>query len=220
MSTRTANVAGIRGASGRVSTHEESGLMPHKAEAVSKPITILSKEKTRLLEIIKEKSLLKGQFKLASGATSDYYLDMKPTTFDPEGTNLIASIIFSMLKNERDIDSIGGLEVGAIPIVIMVCQRSWPENPLTGFMVRKHKKGHGTDKKIDANFKDNSTVVLFDDVTTTGGSVLEAVRAVRARGAKVKKIITIVDREEGATENIKKAGIALVAVFKTQDLLG
>ena len=181
----------------------------------------LAKEKSRLLEIIKEKSLLTegGPFKLASGATSNYYLDMKPTTFDPEGSNLIAGIIFNMLKNDPDVDSIGGLEVGSIPVISIVSMRSWPEHPLNGFMVRKQKKGHGTDKKIDGNFKNNSTVVLFDDVTTTGGSVLEAVHAVRARGATVKKIITIVDRQEGAAENLKKAGIDLVAIYTTRDLL-
>jgi orotate phosphoribosyltransferase len=180
----------------------------------------LSKEKERLLKIIKEKSLLiGGQFKLASGATSNYYLDMKPTTFDPEGTNLIAGIIYDMLKNEPDVDAVGGLEVGSIPIISIVCMRSWPEHPLSGFMVRKQKKGHGTDKKIDGNFSDGSTVVLFDDVTTTGGSVLEAVQAVRARGATVKKIITIVDREEGATQNIENEGIEFAPIFRTRDLL-
>ena len=89
MSTRTASVPGIHGAGDRVSTHREGVLMPQTVVA-SKPIALLSKEKRRLLEIIKHKSLLKGQFKLASGAMSDYYLDMKPTTFDPEGASLIS----------------------------------------------------------------------------------------------------------------------------------
>lgn len=191
-----------------------------QAVAPSTRAASLAKEKERLLEIIKEKSLLtEGQFKLASGATSNYYLDMKPTTFDPEGTNLVAGIIYDMLKNDPAIDAIGGLEVGSIPIISIVCMRSWPEHPLSGFMVRKQKKGHGTDKKIDGNFRDGSTVVLFDDVTTTGGSVLEAVQAVRARGATVKKIITIVDREEGAAHNLEKEGIEFVPIFKTRDLL-
>ena len=179
----------------------------------------LSKEKERLLEIIKQKSLLKGQFKLASGGMSDYYLDMKPTTFDPEGATLVAEIIYNMLKDEHDVVSVGGLDLGAVPIIATVCQRSWPERPITGFVVRKEKKGHGTDKQIDGNFKPNTTVILFDDVTTKGGSVLQAVHAVRERGATVKKIITIVDRLEGATENLKKEGIALVPIYTTEDLL-
>ena len=83
---------------------------------------------------------------------SNYYLDMKPTTFDPEGSALIAEIVYNMLKNETDVDSIGGLQLGAVPIVIAVVSRSWHDRPITGFVVRKEKKGHGTDKKIDGNF--------------------------------------------------------------------
>jgi orotate phosphoribosyltransferase len=167
-----------------------------------------SKRKKRLLEIIKQKSLLtESSFKLASGATSDYYFDMKPTTFDPEGAALVSEIIYELLKRDRDVESIGGLELGAVPIIASVCARSWPEHPISGFVVRKQRKGHGTEKRIDGNFKPNSTVVLFDDVTTKGGSVMQAVHAVRERGATIKKIITVVDRLEGARENLRKEGI-------------
>jgi orotate phosphoribosyltransferase len=87
-------------------------------------------------------------------------------------------------------------------------------------VVRKENKGHGTDKKIDGNFTPNTTVVLIEDVTTRGGSVMQAVRAVREKGATVKRIITIVDRLEGATENLKKEGIDLEAIYTARDLLG
>jgi orotate phosphoribosyltransferase len=90
---------------------------------------------------------------------------------------------------------------------------------IRGFIVRKEKKGHGTDKKIDGNFRPNSTVILFDDVTTKGGSVMQAVQAVRAQGATVKKIITIVDRLEGAKDRLREEGIDLVPIFTTHDLL-
>ena len=176
--------------------------------------------RTRLLAIIRKKSLLRGTFKLVSGATSDYYLDMKPTTFDPEGATLIAGIICGMLADDADVDSIGGLELGAVPIVAAVCAESFKGRPVNGFVVRKEKKGHGTDQKIDGNFKPNTTVVLIEDVTTKGGSVMQAVNAVRAQGATVKKIITIVDRLEGAAENLKKEGLALAPIFTTRDLLG
>ena len=189
------------------------------AVASPKPQANLSTKKARLLEIIKEKSLLKGQFKLASGATSDYYLDMKPTTFDPEGAALVAEIVFDMLAGDP-VDSIGGLELGAVPIIATVCARSWPDRPINGFVVRKEQKGHGTDKKIDGNFRNGENVVLFDDVTTKGGSVMQAVKAVRERGAKVTKIITLVDRLEGATENLQKEGIMLFPVFTTRELMG
>lgn len=176
--------------------------------------------RARLLDIIKRKSLLRGTFTLASGAVSDYYLDLKPTSFDPEGAALIAEIVGGMLADDTDVAAIGGLELGAVPIVAAVCAHSWPVRPIDGFVVRKEKKGHGTDQKIDGNFKPNSTVVLIEDVTTKGGSVMQAVRAVRAQGATVKKIITIVDRLEGATENLKKEGLVLVPVFTTKELLG
>ncbi len=190
-----------------------------QAVAAPKRVEGLAKEKKRLLAIIKQKSLLKGRFKLASGATSDYYLDMKPTTLTPEGAALISEIVYSILRDDQDIDSIGGLELGAVPIIAAVCARSWRERPINGFVVRKEKKGHGTDKRIDGNFRPNTTVVLFDDVTTLGGSVMQAVRAVRELGATVKKIVTIVDRLEGAAENLKKEGIDLVAIYTTHDLL-
>jgi orotate phosphoribosyltransferase len=178
------------------------------------------RDEERLLQIIKRKSLLTGKtFTLASGATSEYYLDMKPTTFDPEGSSLIANVVFEMLRADRDFDSIGGLELGAVPIINTVVARSWPDHPIDGFVVRKEKKGHGTDKKIDGNFRPNTRVVLIDDVTTKGGSVMQAVRAVREQGATVKRVITIVDRMEGAEENLRAEGIPLVAIFTKYDLL-
>ena len=177
-------------------------------------------QKARLLEIIKQRSLLKGRFTLVSGAVSNYYLDMKPTMFDPEGAHLIAEIVCDLLAGERDVDAIGGLELGAVPIIVAVCARSWHGRPVAGFVVRKEIKDHGTEQKIDGNFKPDSTVILFDDVTTKGGSVMQAVRAVREKGATVKRIITVVDREEGAAENLKNEGIALQAIFTRRDLLG
>jgi orotate phosphoribosyltransferase len=181
---------------------------------------LLEEKKARLLTIIREKSYLTegGPFKLASGGTSDYYLDMKPTMFSPEGLNLIADIVYDMLREDRSVDLVGGLELGALPITNAVSMRSWADRPIDGFVVRKEKKGHGTDRKIDGNFRPNAKVVLFEDVTTRGGSVMEAVQAVRARGATVTKIITIVDRLEGATENLQKEGIELVPVFTIADL--
>ena len=181
---------------------------------------LLEEKRRRLLAIIREKSFLTegGPFKLASGGMSDFYLDMKPTTFSPEGLNLIADILYDMLREDHSIDAVGGLELGALPITNAVSMRSWSDRPIDGFIVRKEKKGHGTDKKIDGNFRPDSNVVLFEDVTTRGGSVMEAVNAVRSRGATVSKIITIVDRLEGATENLRKEGIELVAVFTIRDL--
>jgi orotate phosphoribosyltransferase len=181
----------------------------------------LATQKKRLLEIIKQKSLLtEHTFKLASGGTSNYYFDMKPTTFDPEGAALVAEIVFDLLKGEGDVEAVGGLELGSVPIIAAVCARSWPEHPISGFVVRKERKDHGTERRIDGAFKANGTVVLFDDVTTKGGSVMQAVRAVRERGGTIKKIVTIVDRLEGATENLRNEGLELVSIFTTEDFRG
>jgi orotate phosphoribosyltransferase len=199
--------------------------MVHAASAHAAPPDdnqgpLLKEKRVRLLAIIREKSFLTegGPFKLASGGASDYYLDMKPTMFSPEGINLIADIVYGMLRDDRSVEAVGGLELGAVPIANAVSMRSFPERPIDAFVVRKEKKDHGTAKKIDGNFRENSHVVLFEDVTTRGGSVMEAVHAVRARGATVTKIITIVDRLEGAAENLRKEGIALEAVFTIKDL--
>jgi orotate phosphoribosyltransferase len=191
-----------------------------QAVATMTPAAGTARERDRLLAIIKQKSLLRGQFKLVSGAISDYYLDMKPTTFDPEGAALVANIIFGMVKGDRQVDAIGGLELGAVPIIAAVCARSFPERPVQGFIVRKEKKDHGTAQKIDGNFKPNSKVILLEDVTTKGGSVMQAVRAVRAQGGEVTRVISIVDRLEGARENLAKESIALESIFTTRDLLG
>jgi orotate phosphoribosyltransferase len=131
--------AGAQGVGNRVSSHRENQSMLH-AVAPPRRTAFLSKERERLLEIIKKKSHIKGKFKLASGAMSDYYLDMKPTTFDPEGANLIADIVYGMLSGDQNIDAIGGLEVGSVPIVTGVCMRSWGQRPIEGFVVRKEKK--------------------------------------------------------------------------------
>jgi orotate phosphoribosyltransferase len=182
-------------------------------------MTDLAAAKERLLAIIKAKSLLKGTFKLASGGESSYYLDLKPTMFDPEGAALLAEIVFAMLQDEPGIEAIGGLELGAVPIVVAVAAKSWPDRPIRGFVVRKEKKGHGTDQKIDGNYRPETPVILMEDVTTKGGSVMQAVNAVRAQGGTVRKIITVVDRLEGASENLEKEGLALVPIFTTRDLL-
>jgi len=188
-------------------------------EAMSGARDDLSAKKRRLLEIIKQKSFMRGTFTLASGAVSNYYIDMKPTTFDPEGAALLSEIICAMLAGDADVEAIGGLELGAVPIVAAVAARSWSQRPIAGFVVRKERKGHGTDQKIDGNFRLGSTVVLIEDVTTKGGSVLQAVTAVREQGARVKKIITILDRGEGAEARLRAEGIDLVPIFRAEDLL-
>jgi orotate phosphoribosyltransferase len=176
------------------------------------------RRRERLLEIIKAQSLLTGsQFTLASGQRSSFFFDMKKTMFHPEGAALAGDLIFELMAGDTDVEAVGGLEIGAIPIALAVALRSWPERPISAFFVRKAPKDHGAIKLIDGQFRPNSKVILFEDVTTTGGSVMKAVRAVRDQGCTVKKIITIVDRGEGAPENLRKEGLELVSIYTMDD---
>lgn len=173
----------------------------------------------RLKAIIRRESLLTGgDFQLASGASSSLFFDMKKTMFDPEGAALVGEFLLDAL-GEEPVDYVGGLEMGAVPIVAAICVKSYPARPLRGFFVRKAPKGHGTNQLIDGQFTDNSRVVIIEDVTTTGGSAMKAVQAVRDRGARVERVITIVDRREGAEANFQAAGIRLFALFERDDFL-
>jgi orotate phosphoribosyltransferase len=181
------------------------------------PESSIVSKKRRLLEIIKKQSLLREkEWLLASGARSNYYFDMKQTTFDPEGISLTAEILFDRIRDLR-FDYIGGLETGAIPIVAAVSACSWPERPIKSFFVRDEAKNHGTKKLIDGFMEDGATVIIIDDVTTKGDSSMKAVRAVHARGCKVLKVIAIVDRLEGAAENYARQEIPFEAIFDTRD---
>jgi orotate phosphoribosyltransferase len=153
---------------------------------------------------------------LASGVSSNFFFDMKRTMFDPEGATLLADLLFGAIKAEN-VDYIGGLETGAIPIVAALCARSWPERPIKGFFVRKENKGHGTDQRIDGLLEKRSRVILFEDVTTTGGSAMEAVNQTRRFGCTIVKVVSVVDRLEGAAENFRDAGIKFESLFTWRD---
>ena len=174
-------------------------------------------KRQRLLTLIRDKSLLReGDFQLASGRSSRYFFDMKKTVFDPEGAGLVADLLFERIRDEA-VDCIGGLETGAIPIVAALCQRSWPEKPVRGFFVRKEQKGHGTDRLVDGYLEKGARVILFEDVTTTGGSVMQAVARAREFGCDIVKVLTIVDRLEGAEENFARRRIRFEALFTRAD---
>lgn len=177
-----------------------------------------SDKRQRLRALIKTRSLLTGAaFTLASGRQSAFFFDMKKTMFDPEGAALIADLVFAAIKDQRDVRFIGGLEMGAVPVVAAVCARSFPERPLSGFFVRKETKDHGTKKLVDGCLDSGSKVILLEDVTTTGGSVMKAAKAVRELGCEVKSVVTLVDRLEGAGATLAKEGIPLVSLFTAAD---
>jgi orotate phosphoribosyltransferase len=177
----------------------------------------LSYKRQKLLAIISRASLLEGrEFRLTSGGSSNFFIDLKKTMLDPEGAWLLADLLFDKIRTEN-VDCIGGMETGAIPIVAVVCMRSWPEKPVKGFFIRKEAKGHGTDQRVDGPLDRGSRVILFEDVTTTGSSVMRAVDQTRQFQCTVLKVIAVVDRLEGAVENFRKAGIIFEALFTRRD---
>ncbi len=166
----------------------------------------------RLIEIVRSRSFGTGVvIKLASGRTSDFYFNMKPTMMDPEGAHLLALLIIDMLKEDQ-VDAVGGLEMGAVPIAAAVAAISHAEgHPLPAFFIRKQAKDHGTQSLVEGLPKGQTLagqrVVILEDVTTTGGSALKAIDAVKADGATVVCVVTCVDRQEGAAENFKAADV-------------
>ncbi len=147
---------------------------------------------------------------------------MKPTILDAEGGFLTASLILDKLQ-ETDARWIGGLEIGAIPVAAAVAAISARrERPLNAFFVRKQAKEHGTKSLIEGLMPGETLkgqrVVVVEDVTTTGGSAMKAVAAVRSEGGEIAAVITIVDREEGAAENFRAAGLPFLAVLTLSDL--
>lgn len=183
--------------------------------------------RTELLELLKEKSVFRGDFVLSSGARSSYYVDCRMTTTDARGAWLIGRVMLDLIRREAAarnvvLDSVGGLTLGADPITFAVGMTSVQEtdgNPLQMFVVRKIPKTHGQTKLIEGNFKKGDRVVVVDDVITTGESSLKAIDAVQREGGKVEFVAVLVDRQEGGRERIEKAGIPVVAAFQRDELL-
>ncbi len=163
--------------------------------------------KERLGEIILERSFKYSEnppFTLASGRQSNYYFNCKPTTLDPEGMNLIGSIIFDMIR-DSSITAAGGLTLGADPIANALSVISYQKGkPIKSFIVRKDVKDHGTKSAIEGSVKAGDRVLIIDDVITTGGSTITAIEQARKAGLVVDRVITLIDREEGGRENIHK----------------
>ncbi|MCP5364267.1 MAG: orotate phosphoribosyltransferase [Hyphomicrobiales bacterium] len=172
--------------------------------------------RSRLLGLLRQQAVVHGATQLASGAKSDIYFDLRISTLDPESSDLIASEFLEILNSEG-IELVGGLEVGAVPIISSVVTKSVHECPVKGFFVRKAVKEHGTRKRIEGNFDPTKKIALLDDVTTSGGSVLQAAQVVREQGGQVAMVLTIVDREEGARGNLHNEGIELRALFTKSD---
>lgn len=173
--------------------------------------------KEELLKLIKEKAVIRGERKLASGKISNYYIDGKQVTLSAQGLFLTAKIMLPMAQSVGA-DAIGGPTLGADPLAAAVSiLSSQSGKPLKAFLVRKETKDHGMQRMIEGPaLEPGDKVVMVEDVITTGGSVLKAIREVEALGAKVVKTICLVDRNEGATETL--APYHYCPLFQLKDL--
>lgn len=173
----------------------------------------------RLREIIRAHSLKIGAFTLTSGRRSTYLFQLRQTTLLPEGAALIGEVIVEYMKR-HSIACIGGLELGAVPLVSAVAAVSHLKNyPVDAFFVRKAQKDHGARERIDGHLRPGAEVLMVDDVATTGGSILKAIDGMRSEhpDVHVGRALTVVDREEGAAQNLAEAGIRLAALYKRSD---
>jgi len=175
----------------------------------------------RLAKLLRSKSLVRGEITLSSGQKSNYYLDCKLVTLDPEGALLTGYCVLELL-NEMEVrpDAIGGLSMGADPVVSAAVMVSELENtPLPGFLVRKEAKQHGRQKQIEGlDSVRGKKVVIVDEVCTTGGSTQEAIDAAEREGAEVVAVISLVDREEGGSEKLR-AKYSYRSIFTARELL-
>lgn len=180
-------------------------------------------EKERLKQILLEKSYRKGTFTLTSGKTSDFYIDGKQTTLAAEGAYLCGKLLFELIANsEEKIDAVGGMTLGADPLVTAASVVSYLEgNPIPAFIVRKEAKGHGTGNYIEGlkNMPEGCSVALVEDVVTTGGTLLKVIERVESQGFKVGLVATVVERQEGGVDVLEKAGYRLESIFTREELL-
>lgn len=183
--------------------------------------------KARLLQILRSKSVFHGDFTLASGAKSTYYIDCRLTTLDAEGAGLVGQVISTLIAQKAkelnvQVKAVGGLTMGADPIALATAMHSFSESPsapLQAFVVRKNPKTHGQTKLIEGNFKVGDKVVVIDDVVTKGDSTITAIEAVKREGGEVAFVVVLVDRQQGGREKIESLGYQVVPAFTKDDLL-
>jgi orotate phosphoribosyltransferase len=170
----------------------------------------------RLVALLATRSAKRGHFVLASGRESSLYVDARLTTMSPDGLALVGPLGLAALDDAGwKVDSVGGLTLGADPVSYAISYASaLAGSPVRVFTVRKEAKGHGTGRRIEGSFQPGDRVAVVEDVITTGGSALNAVRAVRDAGATVVGVLALVDREEGGREALEAEGLAVRALVR------
>ncbi|MEG3224425.1 MAG: orotate phosphoribosyltransferase [Methanobacteriales archaeon Met13] len=173
----------------------------------------MNEDKNNLIQLLTTNQVIQfGKFTLASGRESDYYVDIKKAITDPQILSQIGKMIASKIAGSK-VDKVAGPALGAVPIATAVSLASG----IPMLMIRKSKKGYGTSKLIEGDLANGDQVVVVEDVTTTGNSLLKAVNAVKDNGGVMVRALVVVDREEGATENLAKKGIKLEPLVTKSD---
>ncbi len=170
------------------------------------------------LKLLKNKAYRKGEFTLSSGKTSEHYVNCKPVTLSAEGLYFIGHLLYPMVEEESV--AVGGLTLGADPLVCAVSQHSMSQSRnLNALIIRKKSKGHGTKSMIEGPMPPaGSLITVLEDVITTGGSAIQAVDALRYVGYRVNRVVSIVDRQEGGEHAMIRAGVELHSLFTLEDL--
>ena len=177
----------------------------------------------QLLNLIVKKSFRFGNFTLSSGLKSDYYIDCRTTTLHAEGAKLTGSVFLELFRQQGwRPQALGGLTLGADPIVVAVAVISAQEHsPIHGFLVRKAEKAHGTGQRIEGFQEKGASVVIVDDVCTTGGSTVQAIEAAREFGFNIIGTACLVEREEaGGRSSVEQAAAPapFISIFKSSEI--
>jgi orotate phosphoribosyltransferase len=186
-----------------------------------------SEARAALLALLREKSVFHGDFILASGAHSKYYIDCRLTTLDARGACLVGQVMRALIRRETAarklrVEAVGGLTLGADPIALATAMTSYQAGdnpPLRAFVVRKAAKEHGKGKQIEGNFQPGDSVVVIEDSVTSGGSAINAINAIEKEGGKVALVAALVDRLEGGRAKIEALGHPFAVVFTKEQLL-
>lgn len=172
----------------------------------------------QLLQLLKDRSFKRGTFRLASGDTSDYYIDGKMTQVFSEAAALIGEILYERTK-DLHVDALGGLEVGAVPLTTAaVIGYHLHGRKMEGFWVRDKAKSHGTKKLVEGNLKNGSRIVILDDVITRGSSSVKAIKEVRELGCEVVLVLALVDQLQGAEQLFRAENVTnYQSIFTIRD---
>ncbi|HEY3216354.1 MAG TPA: orotate phosphoribosyltransferase [Candidatus Eisenbacteria bacterium] len=173
----------------------------------------------QLRQMLLSRSMRFGEFVLSSGATSNYYIDVRKTSLHAEGLRLISNLFFDLLVSEN-VTAVGGLTLGADPLVAGLMWYSLEaKKPLEGFLVRRTTKDHGLRGQVEGNLAGHKRVAILDDVITSGESALIAAEAAESYKAEVVRVLAVVDREQGASQIFQQRGYPFSALFSIGELL-